>query len=541
MFFVDTFRELLRSEVFLLFFVISLGKLLERVKVRQLSLGIASIFLIAAVLGHAGHRVPQAFGTFGLVLFVYCVGIEAGPQVFSSVGRRRGHWLSVLLLHLGTTAALTLALAALLHRQHPAEAFIGVFAGAMTCTPGLASVLDRIEAPAASAVFGAVYPIALLGGIYLLPALPALFRDDVEKLKRDDDATRQREHRPRAARAYRIENPNVAGRRVEEVRRMVSPHVVFSRYAEGERHLLASDGLVLAAGGSLVAVSPEAEVASLEILLGPSEAVPPHPPAELVSRKLIVSRAQHVGLTLAELDLEARLDVRVTRVVRSGVELSPLPERQLLLGDRLVAIGTAEDMAELSRLLGDDVQEAFRTQFAPISIGVVLGFFLGRMPLPWLDSPLGITGGVLVVSLFLGYRVKMAGILWQIPQQTTAFLKQLGLYIFFAVLGTNTGPALVETVADPGSYRLLLGALAVCFLPLLLTYAVATRLLRRSPLETVGLLAGSLNSSSALQATNESLRTDIPSAPFALAYPFGLLFGIAATQAVATVLQALSR
>jgi putative transport protein len=197
----------------------------------------------------------------------------------------------------------------------------------------------------------------------------------------------------------------------------------------------------------------------------------------------------------------------------------------------VVAVGTQQALARLTALVGDDVEELFKTQFAPVSIGVVVGMLAGQLPLPGLGVTLGTTGGTLLASMYLGHRVKLAGILWQIPQQTNGFLKQLSLYIFFAAAGSNAGRDLVELVTASGAAPLVAAGVALAFLPVLLTYAVATLLLRKSPLEVVGLLAGNLNTTTILINANDVLETDIPNLSFAFAYPVGLLLALATTEA----------
>jgi putative transport protein len=218
------------------------------------------------------------------------------------------------------------------------------------------------------------------------------------------------------------------------------------------------------------------------------------------------------------------------------VELPPEPRGIVLLGDRLDVFGAEEDLRVFLDLVGDDLEDAYLTQFAPISMGIALGFVAGLLPLPFLSYPLGVTGGVLIVAMFLGYKVRFAGVLWQIPHSATSFIKQFGLSLFFAALGVSIGPHVASTLAEPRNWALLGLALALDFLPLIAMYWIATRLARKNPLEALGLLGGSVNNSTVLASLNDRIGSEIPNAPFAFAYPLGLMLTMLCSQALAIAL-----
>ncbi len=533
--------DLLANHVFVLFLIIAAGKLLEQIRIKSFSLGIVSIFLIAAVFGHYGYVLPRDFQVFGLAVFVYCVGIEAGPQFFSVLARKSRRWVVVPVLHFLVAMVATVSLAWLLRDRFPAETFVGLHSGALISTPAMASVVAKApQAGALSAAFGLLYPVAFLGNTYLIPYLPKLFRQDVAKLVEEARVQLLQQTPARIFRFFRVSNPNLVGQNFGALSRLNLPEVVFSRYIEGGASTLARDDLRLSEGGYVAAVGRAEEMKALELLIGPEGTPTIDHSDPLVTNRVLVSRRDIAGKTLGELDLNERYDVRVTRIIRGGVELSPEPERQIVLGDKLVAVGTQESFRQLTAFVGDDVEEIFKTQFAPVSIGIVLGMLAGTLPLPGLGTTLGITGGILLVSMYLGHRVKFLNVLWQIPQQTNGFLKQLSLYIFFAAAGTYSGKDLVELFTTSGAASLLGAGLVIAFVPVLLTYAVSTLLLRKNPLDVVGLLAGDLNTTSILINANDVLRTEIPNLSFAFAYPFGLILALASTE-LAYVLLGLGR
>jgi putative transport protein len=527
--------ELLSNDLFLLFAIIGLGKALERVRIGRFSLGIAAVFLVAAAAGALGVKLSDGWRLFGLVIFVYAVGIEAGPQFFSSLRRQGRSWLSVPLIFIGGSALLFLGLAFALDGFLDKRSFIGLFAGAFTCTPAMAAALDQLGDPAISVAFGIAYPLSLVGAILLIPALPRLFGDDLEEARREHE---RRHPRPgaRAFRFFRVRNQSAAGRSLDEIRSLARPGLVFTRYVRGGATEVARGDIVLEAEALVGAVGSMEDLAGLEVLLGPVEPSEIPMPRTMQSRRLIVSSREVAGKSLEEILAARHVDVRITRLIRSGVELPPEPRGIVLLGDRLDVFGAEEDLRVFLDLVGDDLEDAYLTQFAPISMGIALGFVAGLLPLPFLSYPLGVTGGVLIVAMFLGYKVRFAGVLWQIPHSATSFIKQFGLSLFFAALGVSIGPHVASTLAEPRNWALLGLALALDFLPLIAMYWIATRLARKNPLEALGLLGGSVNNSTVLASLNDRIGSEIPNAPFAFAYPLGLMLTMLCSQALAIAL-----
>lgn len=530
-------NELLSSDVFKLFAVVSLGKILERFRFGQFSLGVASVFLVAAVAGALGISIAPSFQTLGLCVFVYAVGIEAGPQFFSSLRERGASWIVVPLAFIASSLALYFLLAATLTRWLPASSFVGLFAGAFTCTPALATVADRISDPMLSVAFGVIYPLTLAGNVYLIPWLPKVFGDNIPKLKEAFDAKTKRLHAHRELGCFRVTNPAIFGHTFADLRAFRIGGIVYTRYKENDDSVLAHDEVKLQPNGLLAAVGTEEGLAKVEMLVGSREPQEIPLSKNLHVKQFIVSNSEVAGKKISSILMRHPLDVKFTRIERSGIELCPDSDRQILLGDRITAIGEQDDIGQLLAIFGDDMEEVYRARFAPISIGVAAGFLIGLLRIPFINSPLGVTAGVLIVAMLLGRKVRFLGILWQIPQATTNFLKQFGLSVFFAVVGTNVGPKVAHTFESSHGIFLLLIALCLAFIPTVVMYGVATRALKKNPLDVLGLLAGTLNNSSALVSINERWKTVIPNTAFAFAYPLGLILVIFATQFLELILK----
>lgn len=528
--------DLLSSDVFRLFAVVATGKVLEQVRIGRFSFGIASVFLIAAIAGAMGISINASFQSFGLCIFIYAVGIEAGPQFFSTLKSRGAAWISVPLLFIVTALFIYVACATIFRNSISGLSFVGLFAGAFTCTPALAAVTEKLSHPALGIAFGIVYPLTLAGNVYLIPILPKIFGHNIDTLKRIFEEETRKLYGARRLQYFRVTNPSIIGRTIADLRAFEVDGVVFTRYTQDTVTQLGRDEVVLQLNGILAAVGTTEGLSKVEILVGPAETVEVPVPKSLQVRQFVVSNPSIAGKTISKLFMEHPLDIRFTRIARSGIELCPDSDKQILLGDRLTAIGEDEDMIELLSILGDDMEEVYMARFAPISIGIAIGFIVGLIPIPFLSTQLGVTAGVLLVAMILGRKVRFLGILWQIPQATTNFLKQFGLAIFFAVIGSTVGPQIVQTFANHQYWILIPVAIVLGFVPTIAVYAISTKLMKKNPLEVLGLLAGTLNNSSALVAVNDKLKTVIPNTAFAFAYPLGLILVIFATQLLLLVL-----
>lgn len=531
-------EKLLHNNIFILFVIISIGKLIEQIKIRGFSLGIASIFIIAAVFGHFNLIVPQDFQYYGLAIFVYCIGIEAGPQFFSLLGKKAGGWLSISLLHIFLSIATISLLAYFLQPGLQTGTLTGLFAGSLTSTPAMASVFEHTRDKSVTAAFGIIYPISLLGNIYLIPLLPLIFRQNIPQIIENFMQAMSLKTNKRTLKIFKITNPNLINQKAEILNDFAQDNIVFTRYIEDGTNQLFDGGILLHAGSSVAAVGSESALEKLSALIGPSSnPESARDTGSLVIKKIILSNADTAGKTLNELDFEHRFNVRITRVIRGSVEISPQLAGQLQLGDKIMAIGNAEDINLLTKTAGDDTEEIFNTQFAPISIGVALGIIAGALPLPFINTNLGMTGGILLLSMFLGYKVKFLKILWQIPQQTNTFLKQLGLYIFFAAMGSNSGKELLNIFNSANSFYFIIIGITLCFLPVILTYLISIKFMHKNPLEVLGILAGTVSNSSVIVTINEKYKTDIPNPAFAFAYPFGMIISIITTEAMFAILK----
>jgi len=527
-------ENFLKNNIILLFTIISFGKLIERIKIGKFSLGPASVFLVAAFFGYYGYRVSADFKNFGLAIFVYCIGIETGPLFFSSFRKKEYNWSIITIFQLFLYISITFISYFIFKDIFSKEIFMGLYTGSLACTPALATIMERVNSSELGAAFAMIYPFSLIGNIYLITALPHIFRHNIEKLKKEHHEEIMKLNPERTKKFYKITNKNIVNKKFSEIHKYINSEAVFSRCInEDGSEFLIKDDTILNENSLIAAVGTESELEGLEVIIG--ESVNPDSSSyeikqSLITRKVIISNQEVAGTMIKDLKLDEKYNIKLTRVIRGGIELSPTPERQIILGDRVIIFGNESDIKNATSLLGNDVEEIFKTQFAPLSIGIILGIIIGLIPIPYLKFPLGFTGGILIVSMYLGYKVKTAGILWQIPIQTTNFLKQLSLSIFFAAVGSNTN---FSVLFKSGNYLLLiLIILCITYIPVILTYFFFTFIIKWNPLKVLGTVSGNVGNSSVIISVNEKFKTDIPNSNFALSYPLSMIITILSSQLI---------
>lgn len=548
---------LVQSPFFLLFGVVALGVALGAVRVRGLALGSAAVFFVALAVGIgltlAGRpwTLPHEVTELGLVLFVYAVGLQAGPRFFSVLRKRGAAFLLVGAGATGVGAAATVALA--LWVKLPAHLAAGLYCGATTCTPALASALDAIRRTPdganaeavneASVGYGAAYPFSVLAVVLLVQVLPKLLRTTPAKA-----AARYREEEgaripPLVECAMRVSNPNIAGRTIDELQGLHVSHAVICRVKHAGSVRPARPQTALHLGDVVLAVGAPEELAKLEALLGEIVVESMYDPTgNVTSEQLVVSHRDATGRSLRELCIWERFGVVVTRVRRDQVEFTPRGDLELEAGDVLRVVGPRQDIDAVAAFLGREERRLYETSLVPFSAGIAAGALVGLIPftLPGrLEVQLGAGGGAFLVALLLGYWGNSGPVRIYVPHAVKQFTRELGLVIFLAGAGAGAGQKFLPILRETGPQLLLGGALIT-----LVTVAVAAvlmfRLLRWNLLYGAGALcAGMTNPPGLAAATNLAQDSDAAAVGFASVYPVALIAKIVYAPLVYLILRLL--
>lgn len=518
------FSQLLQSSYFSLFLIVALGFMLGRIKVKGLSLDVSAVIFIALLFGHFGVAIPKELGNFGLVLFIFTIGIQAGPGFFDSFRSKGKALIVIAMLIIASACVAAVALKYALGMDTPS--IVGLIAGALTSTPGLAVAIDSTNSPLASIAYGVAYPFGVIGVILFVKLMPKLWRVNLQKEADRLEAERCGQYPELTTCMFKVSNALAFGKSLKQINVRSMTGAVVSRLQHKDEIIIPVADTVLHEGDVIQAVGSEEALAQVEVLIGKREEgeLPLHHTQEVDS--LLLTNKYVVNKPLGQLNLQHTYGCTVTRVRRSGIDLSPSPDLILKFGDKLMVAGEKEGLEGLSQLLGNDAKKVSDTDFFPIAMGIVLGVLFGKLNISFSDSfsfSPGLTGGVLIIALVLGAMGKTGPILWTMSGSSNQLLRQLGLLLFLAEVGTSAGKNLVETFQESGLLMFGVGAV-ITLVPMFTALLVGRYVLKINPLDMLGAITGGMTSTPGLVAADSMVDSNAPSVAYATVYPIAMVF-----------------
>jgi len=540
--------EILRANpLLLLFAVAAIGYPLGRLRVGTSSLGIAAVLFVGLAFGAIDRELilPELVYQLGLVLFVYTVGTSSGPAFFDAL-RRKGLRDNALVLALLVLAAL---LAAALGRAFALGAgqTAGLFTGALTNTPALAGVLEYLTHNAhtggAAALtapivgYSIAYPVGVIGVIAAIAVAQRLFKVDYAReatALRDLGATQA----PLVNRTIRV--TRLSGERVGALAARPEWQVRFVRVQQGDDVHLVTDDTVLHVGDSVSAVGEADDIERLTEVLGAEAAEPLElDRGDLDFRRIFVSHPRVLARRLGDLALQKRFGAVVTRVRRGDVDLLATEDTVLEPGDRVRVVAPRERMAALNEFFGDSYRHLSEIDVLTFSLGVGGGLLLGLLPIPLPGGGLfrlGIAGGPLLVALVLSKLDRTGPLVWSLPYGANLTLRQFGLVLFLAGIGTRAGDAFMTTLMSRGGLILFGSGIVITMVTAGLALWLGYRLLKIPMSLLVGMLAGLQTSPAVLSYATEQTGNDVPNVGYATVYPVAMIAKIILAQLLVSML-----
>lgn len=520
---------------FVLFLIITLGIILGNVKFRGFSLDISAVIFVALILGHYGFLVPPAFQTIGLLFFIFTIGIQAGPGFFDAFQKFGRQLLLICLILVSTAAGISFFLS-YAYDIHPFLG-IGLFNGALTSTPGLAAAIDITGSPLASIGYGVAYPAGAVLTILIIHLLPVILRVDMKKEEKKylDKVT---EEFPMVInRNFVVENQNIHGKTMKELKIGTMTEAVISRIKHQNQAITPNSETRLYLGDIVKVVGTEAALHQVEFMIGkPSEEEISLAEGFEVNWVLVTNKAV-INKSLQSLNLTAYYGGTITRIRRSGIDLSPRGTSTLRFGDKVLLACEKENMRKVMKLLGNDEKRLRETDFLPISLGIIIGILVGSVSIPFFgffDFSLGLTGGVLTTALLLSRIGKTGPIIWSMSGSGNQLLRKLGLLMFLAAVGTDAGAHIVETLAEHG-WKLLWVGMAITVVPMIITTLVGHYFMKLNFITLLGVVAGSMTSTPGLAAADSKTETDAASVGYATVYPMALVLMILFSQVLSMI------
>lgn len=536
-------KETVAHTILIYSFVIASGVFLGKLKLFGVSLGITFVLFVGLIMGHFGltanHEVIDFIRDFGLILFVFSIGLQVGPGFFASF-KRGGLSLNLLamsIVFLGGATALVI------HYISGASipVLTGIMSGAVTNTPGLGAAQQALiqvsggltaeEVPDIGMGYAVAYPFGVVGIILTMIVIRKLLRIDANReLELFNQDQNPAEALPEKL-SILVTNPRFHGKTIYEVTHEVSHEIVISRILHKGELMAATSGTIVHDGDIILVVTQKGFVQDIVREIGaPSQMDLTSKPGNLISRRIIVTNREVVGKMLGSLKLRSRYHINITRVHRSGIELVASPHLRLRMGDKLTVVGDDKSLESVTCELGNSVKRLNEPNLIPIFIGILAGVVIGSIPVsfPGLVHPvkLGLAGGPLIVAILLsryGYRFSLVS---YTTISANLMLREIGIVLFLASVGIKSGENFIPIlISGNGLIWMGYGAL-ITLVPLVIVGFSSRIFLKKNYFEICGLLSGSMTDPPALAYANSISQSEAPAVAYATVYPLVMFLRI---------------
>ena len=532
--------------VLILSLVIAFGIMLAKIKVAGVSLGITWILFVGIVFGHfdmtLNEHLLHFMKEFGLILFVYSIGLQVGPGFFSAFkkGGLTLNLLAMLVVFLGVVITIILHFVT----GTPITTMVGILSGAVTNTPGLGAAqqansdLNGIDAPEIALGYAVAYPLGVVGIILSLIALKYILR--INTKTEEAEAERGLGHiqeltvRPIS---FEIRNEAIDGKKIKDIRPLMNRDFVISRvqYHDGQGTELANSDTVLHLNDKILVISTPKDIEAISVFFGKQIDMQwEQLDKKLISRRILITKPELNGKMLSQLKIRNNFGASITRVNRSGVDLVAAPQLQLQMGDRVTIVGSELAVSHAEKVLGNSMKRLDHPNLIPIFLGIALGCILGSPPVvfPGIPQPvkLGLAGGPLIVSILISRFGPQYKMITYTTMSANLMLREIGISLFLACVGLGAGKGFVETVIYDGGYVWVGYGVIITIVPLLIAGLVGRYVFKLNYYTLIGVLGGSTTNPPALAYSNDLTSCDAPAVGYATVYPLTMFLRVLTAQ-----------
>ena len=555
---MNWFIELLTEQTFIqavtvISLICAAGLIFGKIRIFGISLGATFVFFAGIAAGHFGLCVnPQMLAVmqnFGLILFIYALGLQVGPGFFASFkkGGLKLNMLALLLVTIGTVMTLIIHWTTGIGLSD----MMGLFSGAVTNTPMLGAAQQallqiepgNIEGVNNMAMACAVaYPFGLLGTIICVAVL-----NNVTARRKDSSADGKNSDNTFIT-EYVVTNPEIFGKSIQEIRQGAECQFVISRIWKDGAVIIPTGETIIEENEHLLVISGKQDIDAISMMFGPQENVDWNKKGidwnsidnQLISRKILVTKPEINGTKLGDLRLRNSFGINITRVNRAGIDLLPSRSLRLQLGDRVTVVGEARSIENAGRILGNQAKELRTPNLTSVFIGIVVGLLLGSIPfaIPGMSMPvkLGIAGGPIIVGILMGAFGPRFHLATYMSQSANLMLRQLGLTIYLAGLGLSAGAGFIETVWSSQGLIWILISCSLTIVPVLIVGFAASKIFKTEYAKNVGMLCGSMANPIALNYANSTAESDEPAVAYATVYPITIFLRVISAQIIMILL-----
>lgn len=528
--------------VFSLISAIGLG--LGKIHICGISLGVTFVFFAGILAGHFGLSVdPQMLNyaeSFGLVIFVYALGLQVGPGFFSSF-RKGGVTLNMLAIAVVIIGTLLTVLGSYVTNISLPD-MVGILCGATTNTPALGAAQQTlkqmgIESSTPALGCAVAYPLGVIGVILAVLLIRKLLvrRADLEVQEKDDT------NKTYIA-AFQVHNPAIFDKSIKEIAHMSHPKFVISRLWRDGKVSIPTSEKIIKEGDRLLVVTAEKDAMALTVLFGEQENTDWNKEdidwnaidSQLISQRIVITRPELNGKKLGALRLRNHYGINISRVYRSGVQLLATPELTLQLGDRLTVVGEAAAIQNVEKVLGNAIKSLKEPNLVAVFVGIILGLALGAIPfsIPGISAPvrLGLAGGPIVVGILIGTFGPRLHMVTYTTRSANLMLRALGLSMYLACLGLDAGAQFFDTVFRPEGLLWIGVGFGLTVIPTVIVGIIAFKMMKIDFGTVSGMLCGSMANPMALNYANDTIPGDNPSVAYATVYPLSMFLRVIIAQ-----------
>ena len=534
--------------------VISIGVLLGKVKVGGISLGVTFVLFAGILAGHIGFTAPtnilSFIQDFGLILFVFCIGLQVGPGFFESF-KKGGVSLNLLatvtiLLNIGVMFACYWLFFDTQNVKN-LPMMVGTLYGAVTNTPGLGaanealtSVFPQGHMPQIASGYACAYPLGVLGIIGATIAIRYITRVKLEK--EEKQLAEQEDENPKAKphqMHLKVSNAYIAGRSLLEISQFLNRDVICTRLLHDGEVIIPNRNTIFSLGDELLIVCTEGDAEAIKAFIGPEIDTPWHTEAEaqpLISRRIVVTNPAMNGKTLGKMHFSSVYGVNITRVTRQGMDLFASRNHRFQIGDRIMVVGPEDNVNRIAEMMGNSTKRLDAPNIGTIFIGIIVGILFGSIPLsiPSMPVPLklGIAGGPLIIAILIGrfgYRFKL------VTYTTTSanmMLREIGLVLFLASVGIKAGAGFWETVVQGDGLKYVYTGFLITIIPILIVGTIARLYYKFNYFTIMGMISGSYTDPPALAYANSICTREAPAIGYSTVYPLSMFLRIFTAQLI---------
>ncbi|WP_294543830.1 putative transporter [uncultured Bacteroides sp.] len=532
--------------VFLYAFVVAAGVYLGKIKIFGVSLGVTFVLFAGILMGHFGFtadtHILHFIREFGLILFVFCIGLQVGPSFFSSF-KKGGMTLNLLAVGIVVlNIAVALGLYYLWNGHVELPMMVGILYGAVTNTPGLGAANEALNqlnynGPQIALGYACAYPLGVVGIIGSIIAIRYIFR--VNMAKEEESLKTQSgdaHHKPHML-SLEVRNESISGKTLIEIKEFLGRQFVCSRICHEGHVSIPNHETIFNVGDQLFIVCSEEDAPAIIVFIGKEVELDwEKQDLPMVSRRILVTKPEINGKTLGSMHFRSMYGVNVTRINRSGMDLFADPNLILQVGDRVMVVGQQDAVDRVAGVLGNQLKRLDTPNIVTIFVGIFLGILLGSLPIafPGMPTPLklGLAGGPLVVAILIGRFGHKLHLVTYTTMSANLMLREIGIVLFLASVGIDAGANFVQTVVE-GDGLLYVGCgFLITVIPLLIIGAIARLYCKVNYFTLMGLIAGSNTDPPALAYANQTTSGDAPAVGYSTVYPLSMFLRILTGQMI---------